>query len=152
MITSAMPSTSIAMFLSDEPFTQRQIANIEGTAQNIAHSAVLDILEKVVPERKLTRAFMARKLNRDPALISRWLGSPGNWTLETLGLLMAAMGHIPTIGGQDVRDITRAKNYQHPAAELAKPVKIDVHSWPTNSIAKISIRDENKFEHRSNAA
>ncbi len=66
------------MFRSAVPFTERQQALIEGTAQNIAHSAVLSLLEKRVRENGLTRAALARKIGRDPGLISRWLGSPGN--------------------------------------------------------------------------
>ena len=118
MTTLAMPSTLTTMFRSGEPFTERQRAILEGTAQNVAHSAVLDLLERRVREDGLTRAQLARTIGRDPSLITRWLGSPGNWTFATLGLLMGAMGHLPTIGAQSVEDIVPSKNYYNPAADL----------------------------------
>jgi hypothetical protein len=96
-----------SMFLNDEPFTPRQISNIEATAQNIAHSAVLDVFEKVVRERGMTHEFIARKLNCDISQIRHWLGSPRDLTLETLGLLMASMGHLPLVDAQEVRDRTQ---------------------------------------------
>lgn len=105
MTTLAMPSTLTTMFHSADPFTERQQALIEGTAQNIAHSAVLNLLERAVREERITRAALARKLGRDPSQITRWLSSPGNWTLQTLGLLMGAMGHLPAIGAQPVSEI-----------------------------------------------
>jgi len=130
------------MFHSAEPFTARQIAMIEGTAQNVAHSAVLDLLEKLVREKNITRAFIARRLGRDPAQITRWLGSPGNWTLQTLGLLMAAMGHLPTIGAQSVESLGRS-NYYNESADLARksPPKptIEVKSDPSSKPTTIDL-------------
>ncbi len=40
----------------------------------------------------LTKAELAKRLNKDPSLISRLFQSPSNMTLETLADLLLAMG------------------------------------------------------------
>lgn len=39
----------------------------------------------------LTKAEVARRTGRKPEQITRWLGAPGNWTLETVSDLMLAI-------------------------------------------------------------
>ena len=39
----------------------------------------------------LSRADLARRLNKDPAQISRWLAMPTNWTLDTVSDLALAV-------------------------------------------------------------
>ena len=95
------------------------MAYLEGLAQNQAHNAVLEVLQKLSGEGKVTRASIARKLGKDPAQITRWLSSPGNWTLQTMALLLAAMGHVPKIDSQPVSQ-QATTNYFHPAVELSR--------------------------------
>jgi hypothetical protein len=42
-------------------------------------------------QRGLTQADVARVLGRRPEQINRWLGTPGNWTLDTISDLMLAI-------------------------------------------------------------
>jgi hypothetical protein len=42
-------------------------------------------------QQGLTQADVARILDRRPEQINRWLGSPGNWELDTLSDLMLAI-------------------------------------------------------------
>lgn len=39
----------------------------------------------------LSQAEIARRLSRSPVVINRWLGAPGNWTLDTISDLLLAI-------------------------------------------------------------
>jgi hypothetical protein len=43
-------------------------------------------------EDKITKAELARRIGRKPEQITRWLGSSGNWTLDTISDLLLGMG------------------------------------------------------------
>ena len=47
---------------------------------------------KCIENSDQTKADIARVLRRDPAQITRWLGGPTNWTLDTISLLLLACG------------------------------------------------------------
>jgi hypothetical protein len=63
----------------------------------------------------MTRGFLARRLGKKPEQITRWLGAPGNWTLETLSNLLVAMGYEPQFSAQPLDQIPSG-NYFHPAS------------------------------------
>lgn len=46
---------------------------------------------------RLTRAELARRTGKSPAVISRLLGRPANWTLETLSSLLAGVSTEETV-------------------------------------------------------
>lgn len=93
------------------------------------HARVLNnfyqyILKKFLEEERagrLTRADLARRIERRPEIVTRLLGAPGNWTLETAtDLLLGISGEelvpssIPLIG----RPTT---NYHHHVQVLMAP-------------------------------
>lgn len=51
--------------------------------------AAFDDLEK---EGALTRADLARRINKDPAQITKFFASPGNWTVDTISDLALGVG------------------------------------------------------------
>ena len=58
----------------------------ERLRNNIYHFVLTKFLEK---EREgFTKALLARRLGSDPAVVSRLLGAPGNWTLDTISNLL----------------------------------------------------------------
>ena len=58
----------------------------ERLRNNIYHFVLTKFLEK---EREgYTKALLARQLGSDPAVVSRLLGAPGNWTLDTISNLL----------------------------------------------------------------
>jgi hypothetical protein len=60
---------------------------------------VNEFLRQCDLDSTLTQAAVARRLEKRPEQINRWLAGPGNWTLETLSdLLLAICGGEPTVG------------------------------------------------------
>jgi hypothetical protein len=109
----APTSSTLTKFHEKEVFSPRELAFLEGLAQNRAHAVVLKVLEPLSHDGSITRAQIAKRLSRSPSQITRWLGSPGNWTLQTLAILLGALGHIPEISSRPI-DAPLRKNYRNP--------------------------------------
>ena len=128
MTTSA--TQSISAKPNDAAFTRRELAIFEGYAQNAAHNAVLTAYEKV--RGHVTRAAIARKLGVSPSQVTRWLSSPGNYEMKTLGYLLGAMGYVPEIEPVEVINATRGRNFVHDAADLRPPpIKVTLSKGTT---------------------
>jgi hypothetical protein len=82
--------------------------------KNRVFSKLSAFFEEEARKRGVTKGDIAKKLDRDPALITRWLREPSNLTLETISdilLGMEAEAEPPEI----VRFADRATpNYAHP--------------------------------------
>jgi hypothetical protein len=49
------------------------------------------VLTKFAAQSGLTRAILARRMGKKPEVVSRLLGAPGNWTLDTVSDLLLAI-------------------------------------------------------------
>jgi hypothetical protein len=64
-------------------------------ARGLAYDLVITEFE----ESGISQADLAARLNKGTAQISRWLGSPGNWTFDTYAMLLFAIsGAMPIFG------------------------------------------------------
>ena len=105
--------------LEDEPIDPTMLGYFHAMSQDEAHGAILGLFQSLAEEGHVTRAFIARRLNKSPEQVTRWLSAPGNWTLDTYTNLALAMGHKPTPGTQAIRGL-RQSNDHHPAASRVK--------------------------------
>ncbi len=86
--------------------------------RNIIHEMVL---RNFVTSSKLTnlnRANLARRLQKRPEQITRWLSGPSNWTLDTVADLMVAMELDPA-SLLNARPNDAPSNRVHAVAALA---------------------------------
>ena len=113
MNTYPMSLTSV-ISRNDEPLTPEQLGYLEAYAQDQAHEMVLGLFTDLSDQEGISRAFLARRLDKKPEQITRWLAVPGNWTLRTLADLLGALGYVPTFGVKKIADLTHGNHY-HPA-------------------------------------
>lgn len=86
-----MTSSRQTPFLSDsaksEAIPPQTLAYFQGRLRNRLFDYVLrKFLEK--EKTGLTKAKLARRIGRKPEVISRLLGAPGNWSLDTVSDLL----------------------------------------------------------------
>lgn len=95
------PATS---FLSDvlegERIPEEKLAYFRARLRNRFHSFILTQFKRV--EKDLSKADLARKLDRKPEQITRWLAAPGNWELDTISDLLLGMGYEPHLSAANL--------------------------------------------------
>jgi len=84
--------------------------------RTMAHQYVLTRFLEAQRVSSINRAQIARKLGRKPEQITRWLGAPGNWTLDTISDLLLALGCDPSEMFDDEVGRSR-RNYSHDIAQ-----------------------------------
>jgi hypothetical protein len=91
MATFRVPSLS----LDDEVVPKRTIAYFTRRLQHHLHELVIREFYRLADTGKMTPGRLAKRLDKDPAQITRWLGAPGNWTLDTWAQLMVGIAADP---------------------------------------------------------
>lgn len=123
---------------SEAGLSSRQLAFFEGLAQNRAHSTVLSVLEPLLKTGGISRAELAKKINREPSQVTRWLSSPENWTLQTLGILLGGLGYVPIITAQPINERVCVK-----IAEAALIRRGKEMTQADEAIERLRLRTEN---------
>lgn len=63
------------------------------------------VVGKFYQQETMTQRNLADRIGKTPDVVSRLLGAPGNWTLDTLSDLLIAMAAVPSLGIDDVEDL-----------------------------------------------
>lgn len=82
----------------------RAKAYFRARLSNKIHSLVLSEFSKQESIGVISKASLARRVGKKPEQITRWLGSSGNWTIETLSDLLLGMGLEPSISLKKISD------------------------------------------------
>ena len=75
----------------DEPLSEYSLGYLNERVRNSFYDYVLRRFHEAVQQKSLTKAKLARRLGLEPARVSRLLGSPGNWTLDTVSELLVGI-------------------------------------------------------------
>jgi hypothetical protein len=96
----------------DKPISAADLGYERERLRNHIHQDVLRLFDDVAQKHGINRAIMARRLRKTPSQITRWLGAPGNWTVDTISDLMLAMGLDPLVLFQS-RPVDAPSNHVH---------------------------------------
>lgn len=87
-MTTSHQTSFLSEIASGEPIPAGKLAYFqERTRNNLYHFVMTKFLEKERAEG-FTRAQLARRIGRNPAVVTRLLGAPGNWTIATVSDLL----------------------------------------------------------------
>ena len=101
------------------------------------------ILEKFLEQQKngLTKAALGRRIGKTPDVVSRLLGAPGNWTLDTVSDLLIGINAEELEPASSSLLDRQPRNYRHAdylgGAELSWIAEL--HKKPAQSPARGSI-------------
>jgi len=86
-MTSSLKRKSLSKPVTGALVPAYDLALVRGRNKNKAHSFLLQCFE----ESGVSKAELAQMLSKRPEQITRWLGGPGNLTLDTLSDLLFAL-------------------------------------------------------------
>ena len=72
---------------------QKALGYFRARLKNRLHELILIEFMKLEKKRGFTKSDMAKRIHKKPEQITRLLGAPGNWTLDTVSDLLLAMGY-----------------------------------------------------------
>ena len=76
---------------SDDPFSKYALGYLNERVKNSFYDYVLRRFHDAAEREGLTKAKLARRLGLEPARVTRLLGAPGNWTLDTVSELLVGI-------------------------------------------------------------
>jgi hypothetical protein len=74
-----------------EPIPRHKLAYLHARASSKWYDYIVGKFQAAAKEDNLTQAQLARRIGKPPEVVNRLLGSPGNWTLETISSLLAGI-------------------------------------------------------------
>jgi hypothetical protein len=90
--------TEIADVFGDAPLAEDTLIYFRERFRRRLHQLILEEFVRL-EAAGISRAHLARRINRKPEQITRWLAAPGNWTLDTVSDLLLAMGGEVSLDG-----------------------------------------------------
>ena len=90
-VTSSQPTPFLSEIAGADPLSEHSLAYLCERVRNNYYDYVIRKFLEAEAERGFTKADLARKLNKGADRISKVLGAPGNWTLDTITELLAAI-------------------------------------------------------------
>ena len=111
-MTTSPNNAFLREILGDDPIPVGKLAYFRERFRDALYDLVLS---EFLKEEKLglTKAAIARRIGRKPEQITRWLGAPGNWTVETVSDLLLAISRAePRVSLSRLSGLQH-RNYQH---------------------------------------
>lgn len=109
-------------YANDEasPLNESDKAYFQAKMRRHVHGVVLERFMELSDDDRISRAALAKRLGLSRAQITRWLSSPGNWTLDTLSDLLLAMNCQASIIAEKISS-QGPRNFVHEFSQEAQP-------------------------------
>ena len=94
--------------------------------KGILHECVFLEFHKREAARQLSMTLLAKRIDKDLGQVSKLLGSPGNWTLDTVSDLLLGMGLGLKVEVESLTDVPRVNVASEPGPPPRPPVAYHV--------------------------
>lgn len=139
-------TTSPTAFLHEITNYQRipvgKLAYFRARLQDRIYNLVVSAFLRKEASDLMTRSDLAARLHKDPAQITRYLASPGNWTLDTVSdLLLGVCAAELAVGIDPLANVVRLDKTA-PTRDSARIVTVDQDkpkTVRTNQTAKMDL-------------
>lgn len=84
-------TTSQTSFLAEPAGDNKVSQRVLGYVSEMARSDLYNLILTAFEDSKLPKNTIAKRLGKDPAWLTRVLGAPGNWTIDTVAELLFAI-------------------------------------------------------------
>jgi plasmid maintenance system antidote protein VapI len=103
-MTTSQKQLSLTDILEGHPIPAGTLEYFRARLRSKFHQLVLDEFLRQEDSSGLTKAELARRIGKGAHQVNRWLGAPGNWTLQTVSDLLLAMGSEPEFAVLHIQD------------------------------------------------
>lgn len=125
-MTTSQQTQFLSEILGKDAIPEHKLAYFRARLTNRIHDLVLATFVELERDKKITKAELARRIGKKPEQITRWLGAPGNWEIETFSDLMLGMGYEPTLAATQIASMlashTHIQQLANTAVELPRPL------------------------------
>ena len=88
---TTLPTLTTSTISSEQEISPRKLGYFRSRLRHRVHQTIIREFHRNAAEGRTTKAAFAKRLGRGPDQISRWLGAPGNWTLNTVSDLLLGL-------------------------------------------------------------
>ena len=105
--------TSLLSEIQDwSPIPEEKLVYFRTRLKLRLYSFLLAKFAELEKERDFSKAKLAARIGKDPALITRWLGNPGNLRLDTLSDLLLGMKRELLFTDSEINDSVIARDFE----------------------------------------
>ena len=127
-----------------EQLPLKAIGYFRARIKNRLHQLILSEFIKKEELEGFTRAALAKRIHKRPEQITRLLGAPGNWTLDTVSDLLLAMGYElepskSSLGNSDNTPTISASLHTGPVNQsMQVTASVSASEKPTEKVASVA--------------
>jgi len=103
-MTTSLRTPFLAEVLDSSPIPEIHLEYFRTRLKLRLYTMIQHIFRALQADKGLSKTDLARRLGKDPALISRWMNSPGNLEVNTISDLLLAMRREPILGVQNLEE------------------------------------------------
>src|SRR5262245_50357405 len=96
-MTTSAPTQFLSEILNGDPIPKGKLAFFQERFRDHLYELVVSEFVRRETAGQLTKKQVADRIHKDPSQITRWLGAPGNWELETVSDLLLAIAQAEPV-------------------------------------------------------